>query len=343
MKVGRDRFLHALQSVQAGIDQKGLVEQSRCFVFHQGHVMTYNDEVFCRASSGLSDDIEGAVDAKPLASVIEQIDCEELNVVVEDKEFCIYSGDERAWVRMDQEITSPLMLITLPKEWKRLAPDFSDALKLIEPCVGKDETMFSLTCVHVCPDWLEGCDDIQICRWNLKTGVQTPVLVRGKALIKMADLGMTEVSEDTKWLHFRGPDSLTFSCRRYLEAYQDLSGFLEVEGENLVLPKEITAPIKKAKLFAEDNMEAKQIQVRIKKGKMSIKGEGFSGGYEKSPLSVEYSGEPLIFYISPDTFSRIAEKHHECVVSKDKLKVQGSNYTYITCLVRPEELHKEKK
>ena len=46
--VNREAFLHQLESVQAGLSSKEMIEQSSCFAFIKGKVVTYNDEISCR-------------------------------------------------------------------------------------------------------------------------------------------------------------------------------------------------------------------------------------------------------------------------------------------------------
>ncbi len=342
MRVNRELFLNALESTQAGLDPKGLVEQSRSFVFHNGHVMTYNDEIFCRRESGLDQAYQGAVDAKPLLKLIQKLEEEELDIDMTNGELAIRGVKKKAGVRMDKEISSPLMLVDLPKKWLKFHPDLMEAIKLVVNCSGSDETAFSMTCVHFHPKWVEACDDIQMCRWKIKTGLESDALVRGKALKEMLQLGMTEMALDDRWLHFRGPQGLSFSCRRYLVEYQDLGPMLEVSGEPLVLPKDLKECIDKAKLFSEDNVDTDLLQIDVKPNKIKVKGSGASGWYEERKTT-SYAGKPLTFFIAPIMLEGIVSRHNECFVNTDKLKVQGQHFIYVSCLMRPDELDKEIK
>ena len=45
MRVSREKLMQALEAVSPGLANRELIEQSSCFVFKSGMVMTFNDEV----------------------------------------------------------------------------------------------------------------------------------------------------------------------------------------------------------------------------------------------------------------------------------------------------------
>ena len=54
-EIPREAFLRTLEAVQPGLDPTGAIEQSSCFIFKDGAVMTFNDEVSCRMDLSLKD------------------------------------------------------------------------------------------------------------------------------------------------------------------------------------------------------------------------------------------------------------------------------------------------
>src|SRR5687768_12406403 len=58
MRVDRENLLRALESVTAGLAHREIIEQSGSFVFKDGNVITFNDEIACTATSPLK--IQGA-------------------------------------------------------------------------------------------------------------------------------------------------------------------------------------------------------------------------------------------------------------------------------------------
>ena len=78
LKINREELLQQLESVVPGLSVKEIIEQSKCFVFKDKKVMTYNDEVACTQDSCL--DIEGAVEAMPLISLLRKLKEEEIDL-----------------------------------------------------------------------------------------------------------------------------------------------------------------------------------------------------------------------------------------------------------------------
>ena len=64
MKVLRKKLLEELQIADIGLAAKPTIQQSDCYVFQNGEVITYNDEVACHTKCSLG--ITGAVNAKKL-------------------------------------------------------------------------------------------------------------------------------------------------------------------------------------------------------------------------------------------------------------------------------------
>jgi hypothetical protein len=71
-QVNREVLLQQLESVQAGLSSREIIEQSSCFVFKDGNVVTFNDEVSCSRPCELGS-FTGAVQAAPLLSIREML------------------------------------------------------------------------------------------------------------------------------------------------------------------------------------------------------------------------------------------------------------------------------
>ena len=54
MKINRMNLLNVLESVHPGLSKRDMVEQSACFVFQGGRVITFNDEIACSLETELS-------------------------------------------------------------------------------------------------------------------------------------------------------------------------------------------------------------------------------------------------------------------------------------------------
>jgi hypothetical protein len=85
-------------------------------------------------------------------------------------------------------------------------------------------------CINLTPRFVEAWDNFQIARYKIKTGLTEPVLVRQSSIKHVVSLGMTETAETQGWLHFKNPNGLVLSCRRYVDQFpsDDLTKYLDV-------------------------------------------------------------------------------------------------------------------
>lgn len=336
VRIKREELIQTLETVAPGLAPKEIVEQSSCFVFKDGKVMTFNDEVFCSRSSNLPKDILGAVQAAPLLALLNKLADEEVELEMGEGELLLTAKKRKAGIRMEKDILLPVDAVETPTEWLELPEQFTDAVDMVHQCAGTDESQFVMTCVHLHPNWMEACDNFQLTRYKLKTGISKPCVVRKEALKHIVSLGMNKFAETASWLHFQGPSGLVLACRRYTEDYPDLTPLMVVEGgAQTTLPKGLNEAAEKAKIFSLENTESDQVSVELKPGKLRITGQGNSGWY-KEVKDVNYQGEPLVFRISPDLLQELTKRVNDCEITKDRLKVDGGKWVFITCLGKVE-------
>lgn len=335
--VSRTELLALLSSVSHGLSTRDIIEQSSCFVFNKGEVMTYNDEVACRAVTSLTK-LKGAVQAAPFMSVLEKMPDDELQLSTSKGELIIQGKRRQAAIRMEAEVLLPMKHVEKPGKFHKLHKDFSDAIAIAHECTGKDEQKFWTTCVHIHPDWIEACDSIQVTRYKLATGIKKSTLVRGKAIKCITELEMTRFCETPTWLHFKNKEGLVLSCRRYMEDYPvgDLTRILKVHGTKTPLPKGLGEAAERADIFSSENTDNNSVEVGLRPGRLTIKGEGVSGYYvERKKL--RYKGPPLDFLIGPKLLQELTRRHNECEITEDRLKVNGGKFVYVSCLSKTGE------
>ena len=327
--LNREEFLSKLEQVSPGLATREVVEQSASFVFKDGWIYTYNDEVACRVQYEVG--FEAAVHAQPLLELMRRLETKEVGLTLEKGELRVKSGSSRSGIRMEAEIFLPIESVELPEEWMDLDPDFLNAVETVQACASSNDTKFTLTCVHITPDFVEACDDFQLTRYPLDTPVKEECLVRRDALKHIIGLGVDEMGESDAWIHFRSASGLVVSCRKWSEDYPDLAELMVVTGTKTVLPGGLAETIEKAEIFSVDNQEDDHIRVRLKKGQMRLKGEGAHGWYEEQK-SVTYDGPAITFLIAPKLLSQIVQQTNECEVSESRLKFDAGKFQYIACL-----------
>lgn len=333
MRVNREDFLSQLTAVQPGLSVKETIDQSTCFVFKGGWIITFNDEIACRHKTNVG--IEGAVQAAPLLGLLSKLHDEDVELEQTDSELLVTGRKRKAGVRMEKEISLPVDGVERPKEWQALPDDFCDAISLVEHCASKDQEAFSITCVHIHPNWVEASDRFQATRYLIETGVKSPVLVRRDSIKHIVSLGVTKFAETDNWLHFKSPAGMILSCRRFVEDYPDLTAIYDVKGEKATFPKGIAEAADIAAIFSKESGDD-SLRIELRAGKMKLKGEGSSGWYSEVKKLV-YDGPAMTFLIPTAVLLEFSKRHNSCEVAKERLKVNGGRFIYISALESVED------
>ncbi len=332
MKINREDLLMRLDSVQAGLSKREVIEQSSCFVFRDGTVATYNEEVCCRTEVPLH--IEGAVAAVPLLEILRKLPEEELDIEIQGSELIVKGKKRRCGITIQKEILLPVDQVEVPEKWRKLHPDFSDAVSLVRQSTCDNNSAFILTCIHIHPDYMEACNNVRLTRYTLETKVKQPFLVKGEHLMHICPLGVVRFSETPSWVHFQDPSGLIISMRRYMDDYVNLDPMIPAKGNKITLPKGLPEAVEKALVFTGENAESNDVTIQLKGGKLIVVGQGISGWY-KEMKSISYAGAEMAFTISPKLLTDLSARHSECEITQDKLIVRGSSFVYVTSLGVP--------
>ena len=313
MKINRVELLKQLESVLPGLSTREIIEQSSCFIFKDKTVSTFNDEISCSQKTRLR--IEGAVRAMPLIQTLRKMKEEELDIDTNKKstQLIIKGKNERAGINMEQNIILPIEGVDKPKKWKELPANFADAIAIVQPCAGKNESEFTMTCIHINSKWIEASDVYQAARYKIKTDISKPTLIRKESLKYILTLDMTKFSEAENWIHFKNPTGLIFSCRHCIaeiddddesEGYptKDIARILKVKGEPLTLPKGLKKAIEKAEIFSTENIEGDDVIVDLNPGK-----------FRANEKQVTYPIAVLVDYIN-------IANHPKCLLQAKDLK-----------------------
>jgi DNA polymerase III sliding clamp (beta) subunit (PCNA family) len=336
--LNRETLLNQLESIRPGLSAREVIQQSSCFVFQDGKVMTYNDEVACIQKTDLK--ITGAVQADPLVAVLAKLPSEFVEIDVTDSELVIRSGKSRSsGIRMESEILLPVDAVEAPEKWAKLPVDFTDAVYIVSQCVGKDESEFVLTCVHLTPTFIEACDNFQLSRYPLDFKLKQACLVKADSIGHIVDFDMTEYSETQTWLHFRNPTGLILSCRKTIDEYPSLDKLLDVSGSPATLPKGLAEATANANIFTAENADNDSVLIQLSSkngGMLRVEGDGASGWY-KEVKRLKYDGESLKFRIAPKLLIELTKRHNQCEITPDRLMVDGGKFRYVTCLGTADE------
>lgn len=338
----REELLHQLELVSPGLSTRDIVEHSSCFIFMEGKVFTYNDEIFCSIPCDLG--FEGAVASEPLLKILAKMPDDNLEVVEEEGAAIFKGKRRRAEIRLQAEITDmqkSIAAIEQPMKWKLIAEGFIEAIDVVKECAATDQSTFVLTCIHICPDRVEAADDYQTARVMIDTKFASPVLVRRDSMKHVCMMSLTRFAVTEKWVHFKNKEGLRIACRKANDLeYPDVSEVLNIENAHTSpLPKGMGEICERAEVFSADNPDDNLIKVQFVTGRVKITGRGTKGTYEES-RKISYKGEGVSFYITPKLLGDLTSRYDECELSPEKLKVSDGRFTYITVLGTGEDVGK---
>jgi DNA polymerase III sliding clamp (beta) subunit (PCNA family) len=356
MHVSREVFMGVLENVSPGLTSKELVAQSSCFIFKDGMVFTFNEEILCAATSPLGATFSGAVTARPLLDLLSQLPDKDFEVSTlmnketgkaSDMQIRSTQGKRKSKVRMEADVVSPVGLVwdERPTEWKPLDNEFTEALKIVNVCAARSGTDYKLTCVHIAAEFVEACDGHQIARYPVKTELSEDVLVRAESIQKAITLAPVEVAETQSYLWFKGAKGVIFACRRFIDDYADFTEYTKRQnGKQLVFPEGLEEVLKRAEVFTAENTVGNAVRVDIRGKEIQILGQGAHGEHVERKDCL-YDGDPLSFYIAPSLLLSISKKSLNCILVPAseqlefaRLVLDHAKFFYCTSVVPPEKL-----
>lgn len=334
MKIDREVLLAKLESVEPGLSTKEIIDQSSAYIFDGGSVTTFNGEIAARCPCELVG-VAGAVSARHLKDLLLRLTDDAVDLTTHGGELRLRARSGRGVVAMQAEIRLPVDQIETPDPagWRDLHPEFGDAVEVVGACAAKDDNNYKLLCVHITPDHVEACDNYQLARYPLATGMAGRSMVRRDSLRHVVALGMTEAAETETWVHFRNPAGLSLSMRRWSEDYEDLDLLLDAVHDTVpaTLPGGMGEAMERTGVFSGDSPAGDVVHVALTGGKIRLRGEG-AGGWWEERKSVKYTGPDIAFLIAPKLLAEIADRAQDCEISPGALRVDSGKFVYMTCL-----------
>lgn len=334
MKVNREALLGVLQRAQPGLDAKESTEQSNAFIFKDGKVYTFNDEIAVQIPFEV--DFEGAVVASPLIQLLSKLEDEVITIKPKGGQLRITGGERRGAVTMEAKIALPMEDLDSAEEWVDLPEDWKKALSIVVSSCSREDTKFELSCVHCAPEHVEACDNYQLTRWPIKSGVDRSFLLPASTVRVLLKYPLEKISVTDNWAHFQDADGVSFSCRAFFETFPDITTLLEVSGEETKLPSGIKEATERAEIFASDAASSGDILITLAEGEMTLKGEGDCGWYEETKQS-KYKGDTLRFRIQPSLLKDLASRTRMCTIGDGRMKIETDDYSHVICLLADEE------
>jgi hypothetical protein len=332
MKLSKNSLLEALDAVAAGLATKEMIEQSTCFVFKNGRVITYNDKV--SVSHPYDCGIEGAIISTEFRSFISKTSSDEIDLSIVGNEIVLKSGRSKAGITMQATISLPIEEIGEISKWKPLPATFLKGLSFAAGSCSRDLTRPVLNCVHVNGTTIEGTDSYRILRYTLESEMplRNAILIQANICGSIVHMKPVQIAEGKGWVHFKNEAGTVLSCRLFEAKYVNTAPLLIVEGEEIHFPKELPTILDRAGTFAKRDIPLDEVvSIQLQNNMMVVSSKSASGWFtEKSKIT--YAELPIEFQVSPYLLKDILLETNVGNVSKNKLVFTGANWIYLTML-----------
>jgi len=336
MEIKTVSLINQLESVKSGLTAKETIQQSNCFVFKDGQVYTFNDEIFATCQTDL--DLEGAVQADSLLKLLNKVKDEHIEIETDDSELKITGKNFETGIKLESEILLPVDEIEIPEddEFTKVPNNFSKLAKLACFTASKSLNKALLTCVHIEDNKIESCDNDRITICKIKEELDHDVLIPAKNLSQIVKEQIQSIAFDDSWAHFYTDEGVIMSCRLFSnedDEYVDLEEHVpDDEGRKIKFPTEISEILDRADIFGQDEESGdKMAKIQIKKGKLTITAQNETGWYKEGPVKVD-SKENISFSVNPDFLKDVAKMTDEIYIVDDTLMFTDDNSTHLVKL-----------
>ena len=330
MLVNRGALLARLHEASIGLASKETIEQSSCFVFHAGQLVTFNDNIMVRCESPL--DFDAAVPAQDLLGMVSKCPDEEIKIYLQDGELIVKGKKWTAGIAVSAEMSLPVGAVPQPEKWHCLEEGVLGTLQQAARTCGDDEAQYLATCVHITPARIEGCDNYRLFRADGATGFPADVLVPAESIQQLEGLEITEVSIGTGWVHFKTSTGTQIAVRCSHEPYhKGIDALLDMKDpEKIVLPSNLAEMVERAEVFNTATYDAK-VGVELAGNTLTITSRKDSGWY-KEQKDIEYAGRAMAFTINPKFLVEILKRTRDVLVDYRKMKVVNGAAQFVVAL-----------
>jgi len=332
-----EEVVRVLESVRPGLASRDIIEQSSCFVFKDGWVISYNAAVSVRAPFDVGGSVWGAIPSQELYGLLSKVKDGEVELEGVGGGISIKGKKFKAEIKGDADIVLPVDKLKCDGvQWSSLPEGFMDGLRFCLFSVGRDMTREDMTCVHLVGNLMESCDNYRLTRYEVSgNNMKDAILIPYKAVESLCKYQPVEfgMSPD-RWFHLRDSDSTIFSCRLHEGKYPDTSSILDMKlGGQIRFPSNMGDMLDRARVLAKVDITGEcMVTVEIKGNYLTVSSFGPAGKYEET-VKVKSDGDAKI-QINPDFLKQILSHLREADLSEDhsKLKFIGDGYTHVVSL-----------
>ena len=327
MKINRNSLVNALQKVKPGLSNDDWVEQTNTFVFEKDKIRTYNELI--SVVFPFTTDLVGAVKAKEFYDIIAKYPDEEIEITQDEFKFIVKGKGRKSSVNTEQQISLPV--VSVDGSWKELPGNFKEALSFCLFNASKDMSIPYQNCLNVDEDRIISYDSYRGTIYKLDKEIENQFLIPAKVVKELIKYNPTHYIASNSFIHFKNTEGITFSSRKRMDKFKDLSEFFTVENiVSLTVPKEIEKILDRVAVLAGKDEEGdKLITLVLDNNKLIFEGKGVIGKHTEE-IDIEYTGEKLKIMTSP-VFLKEIISHSNTIGIGNRLVFETDKFKHV-CL-----------
>ena len=332
----RKKLLNILEKLKPGLAPYDTLEQASSFVFKDGFIWSFNDEI--AVSHPLPDDIEfnGAVPAEPLLKFLTKCSEDKIKLIAGEKELLVVSGKSQAGITLE-DAKLPVEKIPMPKEdgWLTVPKDFTSKLHLAALSAEKGRNTNILSCINITNRLAFGCDNFQLTVAIFSKpvkGLESVLLQRSMVPFVLAFIpdAMAQIGG---WIHFINKDDVVLSCRAGEGKYPDVMSLLDVSGKSVKLPVELSVSLERAGIFTSQQNEENKVTLTLDKtGILQVVAKNEHGWFKET---LELKNKQLEFQLAvdPEILRNALKLDQTFIVGESAILIKGDEFKHIVSLV----------
>lgn len=327
----RVTLLDCLRKAEIATSDAEVFEQSDCFAFTGGRLVTFNGEAKVEMRSPF--DFDAVVVAKDLSDALAVFPDDEITVQLEENELRLSGKRKSAGLAVQDELRLPLDAVPKPEKWKPIPEGLiDDLLRASRACSNDVSTNFLGTLVHLSSSCVEGFDNLRYLRIKRQTDIcKSDCLIPAASIRKLEKVGtLDRVCIDEGWIHFKKDDLVVSICLAG-DSYFDEGDLAEVMAQSktavsLELPKSLPEILERA-----NTVGSELVEVVVSEGKIAVTSRKDSGWYRETK-AVPYSGRRLKFCANFRLLIDALGQNRSVLVDEKKMKLKSGNASLVVAL-----------
>lgn len=329
----KTELINALKTVEPGLSDSGVYRQSDCFVFTDGKVVTFNDDI--AAHYPIDVGVEGAVKAKEFMSILTKIKEDDIKIKAEKGAFRIYGKNFDSGIVMENEIVLEMGFLENNIKYKKIPDNFFDAMKICAKTADPSRKNSIYACVRIIGDMVESCDNYRATRYRIDTDMGKEVLIPTDSALTISNMDFEKYGVSNGWVHFKKKNGAVVSTRTFGQEWNPTDVFFDITGSKaIVLPDELSHVLDLGDVFASD--DSGRVFITIEPKKCTVCGQNSNGWY-KETISVRTKIERIDFEISVDVLKDILKITNKAKVADRVMHFKCKKFNHVVALIPPQK------